>query len=155
MTNNINSLKMNALSKIAEETQEKVKNVWDCYNEARKILNKFEGFNWGKCEEDDVNFYLGEGNRYIQISEIKDKAIYSNMLMALTDIYGEGKRDKTWDNEIRYTFNKTPNSWRQDIEVTLKVSTELTGCRLLIEDVVIPQKVEPEHIEHKTVIKCD
>jgi hypothetical protein len=145
----LKELRSEALVRIAENAQRDVSIVKKCYDIANMVINHVE-YDIGTIEESEYEVYFSHWGKEVDFSEIKRKDIYDSFLMALTDLFGEGKRDKSYDDKVRYTFDD-----KNGCTIELKVSTELTGCRLVTEEVVVPESIVPQHIESKTVIKCD
>jgi hypothetical protein len=130
---------------ISNDFKYKLDNINTQKIEAEKILEKIENI----CDHEyDVEF--SHYGRCINFSGVKSKLVYERFIIALTELYSEGTKSELC-GDIQYEFyNRTNQTY-----IKLRVSPKVTGCRLVTGEVLIPEKVEPEHYETKTVVKCD
>jgi len=145
----IKEVKRDILSRVAEETNENINNVIAESLEAEKILSMVES-------DSTLKIDLTTWGRYVKFSEVSDKQLFIDLLTRLVDLYGEGTKEATYNNEIRYNFNSNKNLPHYlQIHISLEVSPSVTGCKLIKTKVTIPERIEPEHIEEKVTLKCD
>jgi len=145
---NLRNVKTQQLRSIALDSKRAIENVRAGYLVAGHILDEVE-HDIGSIGENDFDVYFSRYGKSIEFSRIKRKIVYNAFLMTLINLYDHGVRSKSYDDNIKYTFESS------DCTIGLKVSTELVGCKLVSETVIIPESVIPEHTETKTVIKCD
>jgi hypothetical protein len=97
-------------------------------------------------------------NRYgktVYISNVISKDAFEKLVILLTDKFHEGKKEGTWNNDVRYMYESNPKSYTDNVTVALTVKTSITGCKLIKETVTIPESITPAHEEIRTTVKCD
>lgn len=147
---------MSTLSSIAEEMQEKVLNVNVCFKETETIKERV-GINSAthfSRELEDMKVELSTWGRYITLSGISSKELFNEMVITLTELYGDGTKE-AYDSDVRYQFVKSGKWYSDRIFITLQVGVSITGCKLIIEEIMVEEKIIPAHIEEKIRVKCD
>jgi len=140
----------------AIEIMEKVKRYTErleaCSETLDDILRGAREWDWDMPSKFD--YELGEYGNYLTISGAQDKEAYEHMLLCLVDLYGEGKREKGFWRTVDYKWD-TPSN----VNITFKVATAISGCKLVKKKEYVPQVVIPEttvkaHWEETTELEC-
>lgn len=153
----LEELRTKKLSEFAESFQEKVSSLDCVYKLAEEIYGKFEentDYQYTKDIE-SLNTEFSSWGKYLTISDIKKKEVYEEMLITLTEMFGEGEKTEGSNNCVKYDFKKTGNYYSDTVYITFSVSILLTGCKMVKETFTVPEHIEPAHLEEKTKIVCD
>ena len=143
-------------STIMKDMLSKAKVLERCIEELNTILRGCREYDWDLPSKFDIR--VGEYGYYIYIDKAQDKEAYENMLLALVDLYGEGKRDSVWGDRIEYTWTKDIQDYNK-IGISLRVDTSLSGCKIVkkreyVARTVVPEKIVEAHWEEKNVLEC-
>ena len=148
----IENLRNIALAELLQEAVTRTNKLTETALEADRVMGKLADY----LDDEQLEALTIHIDPYksIYLTNVTDRAVYENIVIALTELYNEGSRSKDWSDNIRYSFKKEPNNW-DSVGIVLSVSPTVTGCKLVTEEVEVPEKVVPAHTETKTVIKCD
>jgi hypothetical protein len=151
--------KKTQIERIKERAKDHIKNIEISFNETNKILdkvNEITDFLYIKEIKEDVEITFDSWGKYISITNVKDTKLFNNFVIALTELYDSGDKE-AWGDGVRYSFEGKVNEsdFFNSIHVSLTVKINVTGCKLIKETVVIPEKITPEHTEEKITVKCE
>lgn len=85
----------------------------------------------------------------ITVTDDAPQAIFDIVKQCLVDTYGMGKKDQTWDDNIKYSW-KTNES-----QVVMIAPPERTGCRLQKVITHVPAEFTPATTKEEYKIVCD
>jgi hypothetical protein len=157
VTDKVQATRISCLSAIMRESAEQIKNIESSAEVADHILNKLICDNNDIPVEDieDLKISLGAYSKEVDISNVYNKPLYNALIMTLTDLYGAGERGKDYSDRVKYIFFKNKEDHINRVEIVARVSTEITGCKLIEKKVDVPERVYPAHKETQTDIVCE
>jgi hypothetical protein len=149
--------KRSEIEYVRNRVKEQVQDVELSFKEAKTILdkvNEITDFLYVKELDEDVTIKFDAWGRYVKISDVNDTKLFNSFVIALTELYNDGEKTM-WENDgVKYSFIKKEKFMR-NIYITLSVKNTVTGCIITREMVTVPEKVIPEHIEEKVILRCE
>jgi hypothetical protein len=157
VTDKVQEVRISCLSTIMSESAERIRNIELTAEVADHILNRLISDNNDIPSDDidDLQISLSVYGKEVEISNVHNKPLYNALIMTLTDLYGSGDREKDYRDRVKYTFYKNRNDYKNRVDIVARVSTEITGCKLIQKEVDIPERVLPAHKETQTDIVCE
>jgi hypothetical protein len=149
------------LDAILNDQADKIKDIDISAREADRVINKLlTEFEVKEDEIKGLGIELSTYGKNVEFNGIKNKPLYNNLIMALTALYGEGEREKSYGDNIRYLFRsvKDDASYSERVNrvfIVAKVSTEITGCKITPIEVEVAERVIPAHKETEYKIECE
>lgn len=80
----------------------------------------------------------------------KQKGTMPDLLIAATEVFGEGKRSVYGTDMIQYEWNNILDGKTFRIQV----NADAAGCQIVEEEVEVSEKTIPAHTEKQRIIKC-
>ena len=157
MNPKVEKLRSNYIKTILSDQQEKLTDIEISALEADNIIQKMvTDFQIPIAHIREMNVDLSTYGKEVELTCFPNKRTFDCAIMVLVDLYGEGKRDRTYNDMIRYSWIKNPEEDRREqISIVVKASTELTGCKLTTVKKMIPERIIEAHEEEVTEIACE